>query len=59
MLFETQSENLGRQVNVPISRVLLYEIIHHPVEEQTAVKHHDFRTARSQRQTKTAFSDLT
>lgn len=41
MLFETQSENLGRQVNVPISHVLLYKIIHHPVEEQTAVKHHN------------------
>lgn len=39
MLFETQSENLGRQVNVPISHVLLYKLIHHPVEKQQAVKH--------------------
>lgn len=40
MLFKTQTENLGRQVNVPVSHVLLYEIVHHPVEEQQVVKQH-------------------
>lgn len=39
MLFKTQTENFGGQVDVPVSHVLLYEIVHHPVEEQQVVKH--------------------
>lgn len=31
MLLEAQAEHFGRQVNVPVSSVRLYQLAHHPV----------------------------
>lgn len=46
VLPETQAEHLGGQVDVPVGRVLLYQIAYHPVNEQETHSH-DRRRVRS------------